>query len=392
MRRVDLLLVISAVILQSLLPLPRLLSLNGKWMAPVATKTIGSTSQDHLNRGSVMAIDWTGYKGSYVYPPADSKVIYSGCNNAGGYGCWYLLQDKYGYRHILAHFNPTTLQFKPGDIVRQSDVLGTIAKTGITSWYHTHWELSKDGERIALETLFDFSKMNYAKIQDVDRHPTKWNQTATSLPNLSFGWLGMIWFTLLLIWVLWEPKRTSVAIVVNAFGLVLAVGSIPLLPALLVNSVTSIDNVPTSEKFDFTYQFIQRWEGTGNKCVHDPIRTMNGITQQSYSSYLRSKGWPNADVCRELSLGQAKDIYYHRYYLASGADKLPAEIALQVFDMSVNAGVGVGVAMKNACVSDYRCYVSYRASFYRSARNCRIYCAAWFNRLNDSTSYLKGES
>lgn len=378
--------VISLIFIQSFIFLPRLQSNNRMWLAPVATNVIGSTSQDHINRGSVLAIDWTAYKGSYVYPPADSKVLYSGCNNAGGYGCWYLLEDKYGFRHILAHFEPTTLQFKSGEIVRQSDVLGTVAKTGITSWYHIHWELSKDGQRIPLENFFNLSNMDYAKIRDVNISPTKWNQTTTILPNSRLSWLGYIWFGLLIIWIIWEPKRKFISIPVLALGLVFFIGTLPYLPSLLINTSNSF----TGDKFVYTYQFIQRWEGTSNKCVHDPSRTMNGVTQQTYTNFLRSKGMPNADVCRELTQGQAKEIYYNRYYIASGADKLPLEISLQVFDMAVNSGVGTAINMKKTCGTNYNCYISYRASFYRNSKNCRIYCKAWFNRLNDTTRFLNG--
>ncbi|TXI87087.1 MAG: hypothetical protein E6Q36_08120 [Chryseobacterium sp.] len=380
---------VTLIFLQDFILLPRLQSINKIWMAPVATKTIGSTSQDHLNRGSVLAIDWTAYSGSYVYPPADSKVIYVGCNNAGGYGCWYLLEDKYGYRHILAHFSPNTLQFKTGDIVRQSDVLGTVARTGITSWYHVHWELSKNGQRLPLERYFDFSKMNYAKVHDVNSQPTKWNLTVSTMPNVrlhSFVWWLLALFIL---WWLWTPKQTIIAIPVAAFGLVFFLTTWLYFPLFLVNDVTNVDSVPASDKFAFTYKFIQRWEGTGNKCVHDPVRTMNGVTQASYNSYRRSKGLGVADVCRELSVAQAKEIYYNRFYKASGADALPLELALQTFDMAVNAGVGVAVDMRQQCGNDYMCYIDYRAAFYRSAKNCRLYCKAWFNRLNDTTKYLK---
>lgn len=380
---------ISLIFIQSFLILPRLQSINKIWLAPVATETIGSTSQDHLNRGSVLAVDWTAYYGSYVYPPADSKVIYVGCNNAGGYGCWYLLEDKYKYRHILAHLNPATLQFKNGDIVKQSDVLGTVARTGITSWYHTHWEISKNGQRIQLEKLFDLSKMNYAKIRDVNSTPTKWDKTINLTSNINLNYLGLLWFGLLLIWF----KYANNSKFTIALGLVFFVATTPLLPTFFKQ--TSSNDLTRSDKFTFTYKFVQRWEGTSNKCVYDPVKTMNGITQQSYDSYRKSKGWSKADVCTYLTKRQAEELYYYRYYLASGADKLPVEFALQVFDMSVNAGVSVGVDMKKYCGDNhdnltYQCYITYRSNFYRNARNCSIYCQAWFNRLNDSTRFLLG--
>jgi len=380
---------VTLIFLQDFILLPRLQSINKLWMAPVATKTIGSTSQDHLNRGSVLAIDWTAYYGSYVYPPADAKVIYSGSNNAGGYGCWYLLLDKYGYRHILEHLNPATLQFKSGAIVKQSDVLGTVARTGITSWYHTHWEISKDSKRIPLENLFDLSGMGYTKIRDVNKVPTKWDRTINLTSNTNINYLGILWLGLFLIWIKYANKSKYTI----ALGLVFFVATTPFLPTFF--NQTSGDDLSRNDKFAFTYKFVQRWEGTSNKCVYDPVRTMNGVTQQAYDSYRKSKGWSKADVCTYLTERQAEELYYRRYYLASGADKLPVEFALQVFDMSVNAGVGVGAAMQKSCGSNhdnltYQCYVNYRANFYRNARNCSLYCDAWFNRLNDTTKFLLG--
>jgi len=54
---------------------------------------------------------------------------------------------------------------------------------------------------------------------------------------------------------------------------------------------------------------------------------------------ISAKAYPNLDIVN-LTIPQAKAIYYPDYWLAAGCDKVPPVVAYQVFDAAVNNGVG----------------------------------------------------
>ncbi|MEZ4617781.1 MAG: M23 family metallopeptidase [Caldilineaceae bacterium] len=81
----------------------RTLSRDGQWMVPVIGGILSSDEDDHLARGSVYAWDVSAPYGSFVFPMAAGRVSYAGCNNAGGYGCWVLLDHGDGYLSLYGH-------------------------------------------------------------------------------------------------------------------------------------------------------------------------------------------------------------------------------------------------------------------------------------------------
>lgn len=70
--------------------------------------------------------------------------------------------------------------------------------------------------------------------------------------------------------------------------------------------------------------------------VNDPAdpggETKYGISKRSY---------PHLDI-RNLSLGEAKNIYFRDYWMAVGVDASDA-VRFQVFDFGVNSGIGTAV-------------------------------------------------
>jgi len=128
----------------------------------------------------------------------------------------------------------------------------------------------------------------------------------------------------------------------------------------------------------------------GWACTHDPIRTMGGVTQGTYDAWRMSKGYGAADVCSSLTRDQAKAIYYERYWLASGADKLPILLALTHVDMAINAGNGVAREILAQCGNNVACYNAARIVAYQGMRNCSLYCQAWINRVNKIRRYTGG--
>ena len=67
--------------------------------------------------------------------------------------------------------------------------------------------------------------------------------------------------------------------------------------------------------------------------------TNKGITQNTYNSYMVSKGRPTRDV-RNITDAEVEDIYYSRYWLGAGCEKMSPVFAVVCFDTAVNMGVG----------------------------------------------------
>ncbi|RIK42419.1 MAG: hypothetical protein DCC55_08960 [Chloroflexi bacterium] len=146
----------------------RALSRDGRWLAPVSNPLLSSDEYDHLNRGSVNAWDLTVPLGTPVYAMAAGEVEYAGCNNAGGYGCWALIQHGDGYSSIYAHLMDEgggTIWVKSGARVTPWTVLGRVGWTGRTSFGpHVHWEIRHSQEgRLRNDRFFSRTAVPYCK-------------------------------------------------------------------------------------------------------------------------------------------------------------------------------------------------------------------------------------
>ena len=83
-------------------------------------------------------------------------------------------------------------------------------------------------------------------------------------------------------------------------------------------------------RFDRFIKIILANEG-GDKIVNDS----GGVTKWGISK----KAYPDIDIER-LTQNEAREIYYRDYYLKINADKINESLlALQLFDMAINAGV-----------------------------------------------------
>ena len=85
-----------------------------------------------------------------------------------------------------------------------------------------------------------------------------------------------------------------------------------------------------NQTFDTAFQLLIEKEGG---YVNDPYdkggETKYGISKRAY---------PNLDI-KNLTLEQAKQIYYKDYWLKSKADKMPPKLSIIHFDTAVNTGV-----------------------------------------------------
>lgn len=84
------------------------------------------------------------------------------------------------------------------------------------------------------------------------------------------------------------------------------------------------------ENFDKAFQFVLKWEGGYVNDPDDPGgETKYGISKRAY---------PDLDI-KNLTVEQAKEIYFYDYWVKGMCDGLPAGVDLMHFDFCVNGGV-----------------------------------------------------
>lgn len=94
--------------------------------------------------------------------------------------------------------------------------------------------------------------------------------------------------------------------------------------------------------FDDCLAFLLRpdIEGGNVDNPHDPGgRTRKGVTQKTYDAWRHKQNLPQQDVFA-MSDAECADIYREEYWTPSHCEALEPPIALYVFDMSVNMGIG----------------------------------------------------
>lgn len=365
----------------------RVAGANG-WLLPVACNTLSSDEHMHLKRGSVNAWDITCPKGSYIYPMAAGRVIYAGCNNDGGYGCWVLINHQDGFSSIYAHMIMGSIRVHSGQQVDAWTVLGQIGWTGTTDFGpHVHWEIrhSQQG-RQRIDRYFNLAQMNKCDFCEADGKPVAATgvvgRVASPIAGAQGNWLLPVLITLLVVYFLYSPRNNFAWAAHHAMGLMVLVLLAVGLPSGWFSGGASMPTAraATGDTWRLAYAFMRQWEGSG--CVYDPVRTNAGVTQGTYDAYRRRKGLGPANVCTALTEAQAEQIYYERYWLKSGADKLPHSIAITHFDFAVNAGPGRAAQALQRCPSNPQCYNNYRAVFYKSLSSFPTYGRGWLNRLN----------
>lgn len=388
------------------------------WYAPSASNLIGSNERDHLGRGSINSWDWSASVGSPVFAIGPGTVRYAGCNDAGHYGCWVSINHSNGLQSDYAHCLENSITVPAGQQVDASTQICRIGRTGWTDWPHVHLAIKKDGIHQELSNYFDTSLVVYCHfnkckasndpnapiagmgMQVTGQPVTSQQATVTTskgqqilqalaaLPAEQFGLLVAV-IVFLLLFIFWlSGLYVRVALIsLTTAGIAAGCVAILFMPTQIQATQASQQVAVGGDSWDTAYKFMRKWEGA--RCVHDPVRTFKGVTQGTYTAWLKSKGMPNADVCTSLTEEQAKDIYYQRYWLPSGADKLSTAAAIAVFDHAVNAGVGEGVSLVSQCGNNVDCIIQARLADYKTKSNYRTYGKAWTNRVNDLIKFLQ---
>lgn len=103
--------------------------------------------------------------------------------------------------------------------------------------------------------------------------------------------------------------------------------------------------------FDSSLAFVLRAEGGYSNDPKDPGGVTNfGVTQATYSEWLRSHGMTNAPVSG-ISMEYAEAIYLENYWKRGGCERLPSPLNLCAFDAAVNHGVGAMKAMLTSAIA-----------------------------------------
>jgi len=134
----------------------------------------------------------------------------------------------------------------------------------------------------------------------------------------------------------------------------------------------------TMNDFGRAFEFVKKWEGGYSDDPNDPGgETKFGISKRSY---------PSLDI-KNLTIDQARSIYYRDYWQASGCNHLRWPLSLVVFDSSVNHGVSwvfrilqrVGVSWETMIFERVKLY----AHLANTNKKNRGFLLGWLNRIVD---------
>lgn len=393
----------------------RLQGANG-WLLPVPTSILGSDEDDHAAPGRnspSLAWDLVAPAGSAVYAMAPGRVSYAGCNNAGGYGCWVLLNHAGGYDSAYGHCATGSIRVRAGQTVDANTLLCQVGWTGKTSFGpHTHFEIRRGGfQRVG--RFFDGSQMRRCFLCNVQGAPVAVQgitakQTATptaqnalqrivaTMTAEQFATLVTALVTgIMLAWWLFGLWVRVVIVATTTTATVATIFVLMLMPAMPVQAGQQSAVAGGGGDWEKAYQIVQGNEGW--KCTDDGAYTMGGVTQGTYNRWRRLHGMGSADVCANLTREQAKQVFYDLFWVQSGADKMPFNLALTVVDHYYNTGTVSHLLAQ--CGTDVACFNQARINHYRSmTRMCNTvinsrgdtYCTAWINRVNKIRKYTGG--
>lgn len=93
-----------------------------------------------------------------------------------------------------------------------------------------------------------------------------------------------------------------------------------------------------SKDFLYALKLVLAYEGGYTNDPHDPGGETNlGILHTEYDRYRRELGLPTRSV-KSLTRDEAADIYFRKYWVATGCDTIPGPLNIALFDSAVNTG------------------------------------------------------
>ena len=116
-----------------------------------------------------------------------------------------------------------------------------------------------------------------------------------------------------------------------------------------------------------------------------------GITTGVYNAYRKQKNLPLQSV-KYISSEEIEEIYFKKYFLASGADKISDnKLALIHFDTAVNMGVSRANNFLTLSHGNIQEYLKLRKNKYIQFANVpspNIFLKGWLNRLCKLEKYI----
>lgn len=140
--------------------------------------------------------------------------------------------------------------------------------------------------------------------------------------------------------------------------------------------------------FEKCHPITAKWEGGWSDHPDDPGgKTMYGITEAVYHTYLKSCGKPKRPV-RYITKAEAEAIYRQNYWNAAGCETLHAGVDLATYDAAVNSGVSRGrkwllASVGGSAVQTVKNICAKRMSFVRGLRTWKTFGKGWSRRIAD---------
>jgi hypothetical protein len=137
---------------------------------------------------------------------------------------------------------------------------------------------------------------------------------------------------------------------------------------------------PSNEQaaWERSIAFVLKEEGGLSTDKNDPGNYVDGVFVGTNFG-ISANAHPGVDIVN-LTVEQAKQIYYTSYWIPSGASTLPWPMCLAVMDLAVNGGVGRAKEALAATGPNFLKYMSWRIDWYTRIKNFNIYGVAWIRR------------
>jgi murein DD-endopeptidase MepM/ murein hydrolase activator NlpD len=91
-------------------------------------------------------IDFAAGTGTPIVAPADGVVVEA--RRWGGYGNWLRIRHSNGLESGYAHLSRYGAGIRPGQRVRQGQVIAYVGSTGASTGPHLHYEIWRNGQRV----------------------------------------------------------------------------------------------------------------------------------------------------------------------------------------------------------------------------------------------------
>lgn len=171
-----------------------------------------------------------------------------------------------------------------------------------------------------------------------------------------------------------------------------------------------------SAAFEAVHPFIAKWEGGFVNHPQDPGGATNfGITIDTLSRWRGTKA-SVADV-RNMSVEEARQIFYANYWMPLRADEMPLSVALMTYNAGVNSGPSRGAKLLQRALNDHGqnlevdgrigartvaaiykvderrlvdSFAGAHENFYRGLSGFGTFGKGWLNRLFDVTAGARG--